>query len=326
MLITGARGMGKTVLLNALEEVAVRAGWATVSVTARPGMLEQLTQTILPALLNKHDPSATRSSVTSASVNVLGIGGSVGRGVEKLEVQPDFRLELEQLAKATEKKGGGVFITIDEIQKGMDAELREIFQAIQHAFRQGLEVAFAGAGLPSGVSGVLKDKVLTFLRRAERHSLNFLPDPAVSSALRQPIVDGGRHIADDALEAAVTAIRGYAYLVQQVGFQLWEAAPGEGMIGMTQAGLAIPRALEAANEAVYEPILADLSERDRQFLQVMAASDEDPVPIAFIEQKLTNASQYRKRLIAAEAIEPTSRGKIRFAIPGLREYLRSLDH
>jgi hypothetical protein len=44
------------------------------------------------------------------------ISNSMGRGVDKLEVQPDFRLELEQLTKAMEKKRGGVrFIHTDAL-------------------------------------------------------------------------------------------------------------------------------------------------------------------------------------------------------------------
>jgi len=35
------------------------------------------------------------------------------------------------------------------------------------------------------------------------------------------------------------------------------------------------------------------------------------------------ASQYRLRLIAAELIEPVRRGYVDFALPYLREYLRS---
>ena len=327
MLLTGARGTGKTVLLNALEDVATRAGWAVVSVTARQGLVDQLTDTLLPQLLNRHDRKAKTSRITAGSVSVLGVGGGFTRQVEGAhQVRPDFRGELEELAALMADQGGGVFLSVDEVQRGAAGELREVFQAVQHCFRQGLEVACVAAGLPSGVSDLLNDEVLTFLRRAERHALGGLADAAVRSALRQPVVEGGREISPVALDQSVAAVDGYPFLVQVVGFHLWEDSPTQPQIDTAQASRAIDRAWADARRLVYEPMLADLSARDLDFLKAMARSQRDPVPMAEIEAAFagSNASQYRRRLIAAEAVEPAGRGQIRFAVPGLGRYLRSL--
>jgi len=326
MLLTGARGTGKTVLLNALEDVAGQAGWAVLSVTARPGLVDQLTDTLLPQLLNRHDPKTKTSRITAGSVNVLGVGGGFTRQVEGAHpVRPDLRRELEDLATVMADQAGGVFLSVDEVQRGVADELREIFQAVQHCFRQGLEVICVAAGLPSGVSDLLNDEVLTFLRRAERHALGGLADAAVRSALRQPVVDGGREISSAALDESAAAVDGYPFLGQVVGFHLWEDSPARRKIDVTQARRAIGRALADAGRLVYEPLLADLSARDVDFLTAMARIGQDPVPMADIEAAFAgpNAGQYRRRLIAAEAIEPAGRGKVRFAVPGLATFLRS---
>ncbi|MEJ7773071.1 MAG: ATP-binding protein, partial [Geodermatophilaceae bacterium] len=54
MLFTGARGSGKTVLLNAVEEEARARGWLVISATVRPGVAQEIAAVQLPALLREH--------------------------------------------------------------------------------------------------------------------------------------------------------------------------------------------------------------------------------------------------------------------------------
>jgi hypothetical protein len=309
-------------LLNALEAEAATLGWAIISVTMREGTVTQLTETLLPALLNKHVPKG-RGPVTGGSVSVLGIGGSITREPgDPWPVALDFRMELEELARALAAKNVGVFLSLDEIEHGTLAELREIFQAVQHCFRQGLDVAVMAAGLPAAVSDILRDDVLTFLRRAQRYSLNTLTDSAVAAAIRGPIVQAGRTIVEPALETAVQAVDGYPFMVQLVGFHLWESTT-DAEIGLADAETAVASATAEADRLVIQPMLMDLSPKDVAFLEAMAV-DDGPSTMADIEQRLGGkASQYRTRLIAAEVIEPAARGQVRFTTPGLRDYLRN---
>ena len=76
---------------------------------------------------------------------------------------------------------------------------------------------------------------------------------------------------------------------------------------------------------VHEPSLADLSHTDRRFLHAMA-TDDGASRMSDIADRLgvnaNYASQYRRRLIEAELIEATAHGRVDFALPYLREYLR----
>lgn len=47
-LYTGARGAGKTVMLNAVEDRAKERGWLVVSETATPGFVARITSSISP--------------------------------------------------------------------------------------------------------------------------------------------------------------------------------------------------------------------------------------------------------------------------------------
>ena len=114
----------------------------------------------------------------------------------------------------------GLLITIDEIHYRQIDELREFGATIQHAFRDSRNVAFAAAGLPSAVSTVLNDHVLTFLRRAERYNLGRVSLSDVEEAIREPIEANGREIDTVACAEAAQATSGYPFLIQLIGHHL----------------------------------------------------------------------------------------------------------
>ena len=327
MLLLGARGTGKTVLLNALEDIAREAGWSVVSDSAHPGLVEELTDTVMPELLAALNLRTVTRRVTGVSASVLGVGGSISSAVdEDYPIKASFRSTLTTLALALDRQDSGVLLSIDEVHRAEQGELRQFFHAVQHAFREGLPVAVVAAGLPSAVSDLLNDDVLTFLRRAQRWSLREVPDAFVRSALRDPIVAAGRVVTEDALAVAVPAVRGYPFMIQIVGYELWATAPEVEVIDADQAAVAIPRAFVQVSQLVVEPELADLTAPDRRFLAAMADEEPGPVSILAIKQRMgvtpSYANKYRARLIAAEILEPAGRGRVRFAVPFLREYLR----
>ena len=79
---------------------------------------------------------------------------------------------------------------------------------MQHAFREGRELAFAGAGLAASISDVVNDEVLTFQRRADRHALGSVGRSDVERAFREPIEAAGRTISAAALEVMIDGAGG----------------------------------------------------------------------------------------------------------------------
>ena len=59
-LYTGARVLGKTVMLNAVEDRAKVLGWVVISETAFPGFVARIGRQHLPGLLSSFDPDALR--------------------------------------------------------------------------------------------------------------------------------------------------------------------------------------------------------------------------------------------------------------------------
>src|SRR3954465_14970806 len=66
-LYTGARGSGKTVMLNAVEDRARTLGWIVISETATPGFVERIVRQHLPKLIDDLDPDAVRRRLTGVT-------------------------------------------------------------------------------------------------------------------------------------------------------------------------------------------------------------------------------------------------------------------
>ncbi len=325
-LYTGARGTGKTVMLNAIEDRARERGWLIISETATPRVVERITQQHLPRLLRDFDPEAVRRRLSGMTAP-LNIGSVAWETIEAHVVQAGLRTQTDLLTDLLVETGTGVLITVDEIHHNQVAELREIAATVQHAFREGRELAFASAGLAASISDVVNDEVLTFLRRAERHTLGSVRRSEVQRAFREPIKAAGRTISDAALEVMVDGAGGYPFLLQLVGAQTWRLHPDAAEITVEDATLGVQRARRRLGSLIHEPALSATSDIDKTFLLAMA-HDDGPSKMADLQQRLnvdsSYASQYRLRLIAAELIYPTRRGYVDFTLPYLREYLR--DH
>jgi len=325
-LYTGARGTGKTVMLNAVEDRARQHGWLVISETATAGFINRMTQQHLPALLSEFDPAALQCRIKGVTAPVS-IGRLDWETVEKHVVQAGLRNQLELLTDLLAEHGTGVLITLDEIHHNQLVELREMATTVQHAFREGRELAFVGAGLAASVSDVVNDDVLTFLRRAERHRLGSVARSDVERGFREPIETAGRQIGEAALQVMVDGANGYPFLLQLVGAQTWRLHPHEREITAADAAEGVARARSRLGALIHEPALSTASDIDRAFLAAMA-QDDGPSRMADIQRRLNVTvnylSQYRLRLIAAELIYSTRRGFVDFALPYLREYLR--DH
>ena len=308
---TGARGVGKTVMLNAAEDLARAAGYAVISETASPGFLQRITTSHMPALLPK-----TRRKVQAASLGVVG-GFELEQSTPAMQI---LRTMVEQVTLSTP-----VLITVDELQAGALGELRDLSVVLQHSIREGRNFAFCGAGLPSALDELLNDKGVTFFRRADRHTLGVVGLQSVAAAFESVISENGRTIGTDVAQAAAEATGGYPYMIQLVGYRAWRQHADRIAITLDDVNAGAEQANRRIGTLVLEPALSDLSAVDRTFLLHMA-TDKGPSRMSDIAARMSTdanyASQYRLRLIAAGLIEPAGHGRVRFVLPHVREWLR----
>lgn len=324
-IFTGARGVGKTVMLSEADDIALRRGWLSIDETATPGMLGRIDEQVAH-FLDGHRPRPKR--------RLTGITLSAQLGAFTTQPTPDLVVGLRRkISKLLDYIGNvdpstGLLITIDEVQSGIP-DLRELAVIIQHLIREDRQIALVLAGLPSAVNQLLRhdeqDRVLTFLRRADRRVLADVPVEDVYDAFAQTIMQNGRTIDNDALEAAAQATFGYPFLIQLIGYHIWRVSLNN-HIDMAAVRTGIEAARRRLGSLVHETALADLSDVDKTFLAAMSL-DDGPSRIQDIRRRMgdpssQHANRYRERLLAAQMIRQTGRGSVDFALPYLRDFLR----
>lgn len=321
-LYTGARGVGKTVMLNEAETQAKQRGWVVISETANRGLVQRLLTDHLPALADLLELVDRSSKITGISLP-MDLGGFTRE--PGAPARPEgLRQWLNLILDHLEPNGTGLLITVDEVHGGDRTDLRELGAVVQHAFREERPLAFAAAGLPRAVDDLLSDDVLTFLRRADRHHLGPVEPADAREAIERPLIDAGRGIDRDALVAAAEATGGYPFLIQLVGWNLWITTDA-GTFTAEHVARAVERAKGSLGSKVYEAALRDLSAMDRAFLYAMTADGERPSRVGDIAERLGKSanyvSQYRLRLLGSDLIHDAGHGQVTFAMPFFRDYL-----
>ncbi|MFF1831308.1 AAA family ATPase [Paenarthrobacter sp. NPDC058040] len=319
-IITGARGIGKTALLSAAQDKAVQQGWVVIPETATPGFLGRIGETMRVHL------DELGNGPTGRRITALGMAGFTVTTQLPPERQVDWRRLGNQLLNILAEKKTGLLFTVDEIHAADRIELSQLAADVQHFIRDGLPIGLIFAGLPAAVSDLLNEGVATFLRRAERIDLHAATIMAVERSYASTFRDAGISISNDLVRHAAKATGGYPFLIQLIGYQLWRQAEINNMaLEQTNVDQAIIAAARRHETTVIEAALSSTSEKDKAFLRAMA-QDDGPVVSGDIAKRLnakTNVvANYRNRLIAAGLIEAPAYGKVDFAIPGLREYLR----
>ncbi|NMM94684.1 ATP-binding protein [Bifidobacterium oedipodis] len=321
--ITGSRGAGKTVLLNALGNRARIHNWQVLDETATPGFINQIIFALEEASQHK-----TVKSIDLPSLGVDGIGsielGSIefDRSTLPLTIRRTLTECLERIAKHHPERG--LLITLDETQGADPQALRALATAVQHLIREDRNIAIAFAGLPGMSSFLLHDEVTTFLRRATPVNLTDIPLDLVKSSFTSILNAHDYTIDQNALDAATAATYGYPFMIQLVGYNIWRRAK-DNHIDLAAALSGIESARIRLGGTVHEPAVEDLSDVDRTYLLAMA-QDDGPSRTGDVAKRmgrdLQYAGRYRERLIQAGIIYPVSYGYVDFTIPYLREWLQ----
>lgn len=325
--VTGQRGVGKSVMLSVYSQIAATRGWMSVNESASAGFARKLTEARLPEALEQLDTAhLTKSKTIGVNATVLGVGGGFTNRTESTNtLVPDFRHQLMRTLDILDKNETGLLITLDEVHRSQLGELQEITDAISYAVAQEAPIAFVGAGLPETINGLVNADISTYLRRAERVTLENLTPEDTRLALETPIRESGGQISDAALELAVEGTGNYPYLVQLVGDESWRAAAG-GDIRESHVHAALDTAERSMFRQIHEPMIESLSGREREYLHAMT-NDEGRSSTGDIARRMAidaqHASVYRDRLLTEGVIEPAGRGYVTFAVPYTDSYLRT---
>ena len=322
-LFSGPRGVGKTVLLSYLASRAEAFGWVSVNVTARPGMLEDIIERATEAA----DEFVERS--TSPRLTAFTVSGLFGATWQYRDPSTgNWRTRMNKLLNTLAEHEIGLLITIDELDPGLE-ELVDFAATYQHFVREDRRVALFMAGLPINVSTLLSNRSVSFLRRAAQHPLGRIDDYDVREAFRITIADAGKHIDEDALDVAVAATDGFAYMMQLVGFRTWNVAGSEDVIVRDHVERGSELAVQTFINGVVKKTCQELSDGDLAFLEAMLPDGEGPSKMADIAERMGKSTSYarvyRSRLLEQGIIAAPRRGYVEFSLPLLRDYLTGTE-
>jgi hypothetical protein len=241
MFMVGLRGVGKTVLLNRVREMAAAQGYQALLIEARESkplpllLLPPLRQTLF-ALDRMQDISQKVKRGLRVLRSFIGaVKVKVGDTEFGLDIDPetgcadsgDLEADLAELfvavGEAAADRGTAVAIIIDELQYMSEVEMSALIMAIHKVSQRSLPLVLIGAGLPQlvGLAGKSKSYAERLFTYPEVGALS-LED--ASLALQGPVATQGVTFSPEALAEVFRVTQGYPYFLQEWGYQTWNMA------------------------------------------------------------------------------------------------------
>lgn len=344
IVLVGLRGVGKTVLLNAMRSQAVRAGWGTGKLEARPdqSVRRPLGAALHMAIRELSHPDATGVLSTlkafverAAPANAKaydrwnsGISAPtvVGRA-DSGDIEIDLVELLTDVAGLAADRRRGVAIFIDEMQDLGPDDVSALCAACHELGQQGLPLIVVGAGLPH-LPAVLSASKSYSERLFGYARIDRLDRDAADLALSAPAADEDAAFTAGALAELYRVTGGYPYFVQAYGKVVWDLAPGS-PIGLDDVAVAAPEAEQELAVGFFGSRLERATAAEREYLRAMADADPDDsgaVPSAAVAEVLgrkpQSVSPARDALIKKGLIYASERGRIAFTVPHFGRFLR----
>jgi len=357
MVLIGLRGVGKTVLLNAMRSAAVRRGWGTGKLEARPG--QSLRRPLGAALhlavrelahpqdadvrqvlgvvkaFAQREPAGAKPSSSRGAKQRWSPGIDVPAAVGRAD-SGDTEIDLVELftdvAGLAADTGHGIAVFIDEMQDIDPDDVSALCAACHEISQQGLPLVVVGAGLPH-VPAVLS-AAKSYSERLFRFArIDRLERAAADIALQVPARDEDAEFTDDALAAMYEATGGYPYFVQAYGKVAWDVAP-HSPITAGDVAVAAPVAESELAVGFFGSRYERATPAEREYLRAMAevavpATPDEPVATAAVAEALDRSAQSvspaRDALLKKGLIYSGQRGRIAFTVPHFGRYLRELE-
>ncbi len=337
MIVKGLRGVGKTVLLNTFEDLAVERDWIPVFKECEPS-------TSLPALVARHcrrviedlRPTARAakrlrgvvarlSTFTVVDPNGFELRFDLGRGeAEPDPLSDDFVDLLLEVGALAAERGRGVVFLLDEVQYLHPAEFGPFVVGLHRINQKGLPLACVAAGLPT--LPALAGEAKSYAERLFTYpTIDRLPRPAADEALVRPAWVREVEYAQEALDLAYRQTLGYPYFIQEYGKYAWNVATGARIerADMKRGGELAQHALD---DGFFLVRAERATESERRFMRAMADLEGPPYAIREIVRALgkRSASQLsvqRDSLIRKGLVYAPRTGRLDFTVPMFADYM-----
>lgn len=344
-MLLGLRGVGKTVLLNHISEMADTEGYLTLNLEAREG--QALAELLVAPLRSQLFRLSRLEGAKHVGRRALGVlrafasafklqVGDIEFGVEPEvgtadtgRIEADLPELLVAVAQAAREAQRPVALFIDEIQYLSGEDLSALIVAIHKIGQKALPFVMFGAGLPqlAALAGEAKSYAERLFDYPEVGALNV---SAARDAIRAPLEKQNVFINDDALQFIAEKTRGYPYFLQEWGSHTWNAA-SQSPITRSDAERATVTALQALDKGFFRVRFDRLTPREKDYVRAMAelgGRGHGPGPYRsgdiakVLGIRVNQAGPLRDGLIKKGMIYSPQHGDTAFTVPMFDEFMR----
>ncbi len=341
MIITGLRGVGKTVLLDVFRDQAEERQWVTVEweVEKNASFGLKISSQVRRALLQIapkarwSDRARKAAAILKSFTITFNPDGAVtaGLGVEALAgvgdsgaISEDLTDLFVALGEAAREQDRGVIFLLDEIQYLKSLELEALIAALHKCARRSLPLTLVGAGLPqiprlAGEAKSYSERLFKF-PTIGRLSL----DSDAREALILPARNLGVEYDSDAVDFVVEYTQGYPYFLQEYGKILWDEASFS-PISRTEAIQILPLVESKLDESFFRVRVDRTTELELKYLYAMAELGPEPHRASEVAKQINRTTEQagpiRSRLIDKGLLYTSGHGYAAFSVPQFDKYL-----
>jgi hypothetical protein len=341
MIITGLRGVGKTVLLDVFRDKAEARDWATVewevekngpfgakmAANVRRALLQiapksRWTDRVLRAasILKSFTLTFSTDGTMTAGLDIEALSGVGDSGA----LPEDLTDLFVAVGEAARDQGVGVVFLIDEIQYLRPPELEALIVALHKCARRSLPITLVGAGLPqiprlAGEAKSYSERLFRFPRIAPLDASTYARE-----AIILPTETLGVALETAAVDFVVEYTQGYPYFLQEYGRIVWDEAPAS-PITLADVESILPLVEAELDESFFRVRAERTTDLELRYLYAMAELGPDPhgatEVAARIGRTAEQAGPIRSRLIDKGLLFTPGRGYAAFTVPQFDRYM-----
>ncbi len=340
MIVTGLRGVGKTVLLDVFREKAESRDWATVeweiekNSAFAPKMAAHVRRALLQiapkarwtdrllraaSILKSFTVTFSTDGAMTAGLDIDALDGRGDSGV-----LPDDLSDLfVAIGEAVYDQGVGVVFLIDEIQFLRAPELEALIVALHRCTRRSLPITLVGAGLPqiprlAGEARSYSERLFRFPRIGELEAAD------ARDALVLPAREAGIEFAPEAVGFMVDYTQGYPYFLQEYGRIVWDETSAS-PVSTADVRSVLPLVEAGLDESFFRVRAERATELELRYLYAMAELGPKPQRASEVARRIDRtveqAGPIRSRLIDKGLLYTPGHGYAAFTVPQFDRYM-----
>ena len=339
-MLTGLRGVGKTVMLNEFEVLAESREFfhEHIEVSEDGDLAPRLAAAFRRVLLSMDARKRIGGRVSRALgvlkafslrlpdgpeiyIDVDAVFGPADSG----DLATDLSGLFVELGEVARDHGTGVLITIDELHYVNLHVLEALVMGLHRAAQLQLPITIAGAGLPSLAS--LTGEAKSYAERMFTFPIvGSLPPDEAHQALTVPAADEGVHWEQSALDEVLRITGGYPYFLQEFGKQAWNIARGPDRITVEDVRLSIPVATAELDDGFFRVRTGRTTDAERLYLRAIAERGPGPARSGEVAKLLGKASTAlgptRDGLIKKALCYSPRYGEVDFTVPMFDSFMK----